>query len=409
MLTGDSFFHLAGVRRRAARAEPVRRGSGGLPDRPGRRRVRVPVRDPRQLPGRQRPRPGRVRARCGATPSCSPSCASRRPAARARRARRTTPAAAAAWRRSSSPACRSTARTRSASRATASARWPRGRGRRAPKPSLRPLAPHGRPVPLTVAHAAGPRLRREPAGRVRAPELMRALADLDLARGRRRAPRPARCSPCRSARPSSTARTCRCRPTPTSRVALCRPARRPPRATCWSPGRCRTARAASTPASPARCRSGRTRWSSLAGRAGPLGRARRSRHVLLVSAHGGNARRRPRGRRPAARRVPRRVCCIRAALGRRRARRAHRDLAAAGAATPARVRHGPRGAGDTRADPRAAARAAQRRGARGQRRTACSATRPGPRAEAGRDAARRRWPRDLVAPTSPPGARRAPR
>ena len=37
------------------------RGPGGLPDRPGRRRVRVPVRDPRQLPGGQCSRARRVR------------------------------------------------------------------------------------------------------------------------------------------------------------------------------------------------------------------------------------------------------------------------------------------------------------------------------------------------------------
>ena len=69
VLTGDSFFHLAALRRGAARAEPVRRRPGRLPDRPGRRRLRLPVRDPRQLPGRQRPRPGRLRrgvARLGA-------------------------------------------------------------------------------------------------------------------------------------------------------------------------------------------------------------------------------------------------------------------------------------------------------------------------------------------------------
>ncbi len=65
-----------GLRRGAARAEPVRRGAGGVPDRPGRRRLRLPVRDPRELPGRQRPLAGRVRRRCGGTRSCSPSCAS---------------------------------------------------------------------------------------------------------------------------------------------------------------------------------------------------------------------------------------------------------------------------------------------------------------------------------------------
>ena len=50
-----------GLRRGAAGAEPVRGRAGGVPDRPGRRRLRVPVRDPRELPGRQRPLAGRVR------------------------------------------------------------------------------------------------------------------------------------------------------------------------------------------------------------------------------------------------------------------------------------------------------------------------------------------------------------
>ena len=115
VLTGDSFFHLSALRRGAARAEPVRRRPGGLPGRPGRRRLRLPVRDPRPVPGRQRrATPGGLRRGVEALASCSPSCAARRPAAPAPRARRTTPAGAAAWRRSSSPACRSTAPTRSA-------------------------------------------------------------------------------------------------------------------------------------------------------------------------------------------------------------------------------------------------------------------------------------------------------
>ena len=89
-----------------ARAEPVRGRPGGLPDRPGRRRVRLPVRDPRQLPRRQRPVAGRVRRRLadlGAVPLAAGAAVCgrlRRPAAR------TTPAAAAAWQRSSSPGCR---------------------------------------------------------------------------------------------------------------------------------------------------------------------------------------------------------------------------------------------------------------------------------------------------------------
>ena len=45
------------VRRITARAEPVRRRSGGLPDRPGGRRLRLPVRHPRVVPGRKRPQP----------------------------------------------------------------------------------------------------------------------------------------------------------------------------------------------------------------------------------------------------------------------------------------------------------------------------------------------------------------
>ena len=51
-----------GVRRGAARAEPLRRRAGGLPDRPRRRRLRLPVRHPRELPRRQRPRRGRLPA-----------------------------------------------------------------------------------------------------------------------------------------------------------------------------------------------------------------------------------------------------------------------------------------------------------------------------------------------------------
>ena len=108
------------LRRSAAGAQPLRRRTRRLPDRPDRRRLRLPVRDPRRVPGRQRPRPAAASPRCGASPSCSRSCAGRRAAAPACPARSTTPAAAAAWPRSSSPGCRSTARTRSARSATAS-------------------------------------------------------------------------------------------------------------------------------------------------------------------------------------------------------------------------------------------------------------------------------------------------
>ena len=46
VLTGDSFFHLAGYGAGAAGAQHVRRRPGRLPDRPRRRRLRLPVRDP---------------------------------------------------------------------------------------------------------------------------------------------------------------------------------------------------------------------------------------------------------------------------------------------------------------------------------------------------------------------------
>ena len=51
------------VRRRAARPEPLRRGTGRVPHRPGRRRVRLPVRHPRELPGRQCAQRRRIRRR----------------------------------------------------------------------------------------------------------------------------------------------------------------------------------------------------------------------------------------------------------------------------------------------------------------------------------------------------------
>ena len=67
VLTGDSFFHLSAYGAGAARAEPVRRRPRGLPDRPGRRRVRLPVRDPRRVPRRQRPRRRAASPRSGGT------------------------------------------------------------------------------------------------------------------------------------------------------------------------------------------------------------------------------------------------------------------------------------------------------------------------------------------------------
>ncbi len=75
VLTGDSFFHLnalgASTGGEPARPEHVRRRPDRVPHRPGRRRLRLPVRDPRRVPRRQRPRRGAASPRCGGNPSCS--------------------------------------------------------------------------------------------------------------------------------------------------------------------------------------------------------------------------------------------------------------------------------------------------------------------------------------------------
>ena len=221
------------VRRGAARAQPVRRGPGGVPDRPGRRRVRLPVRHPRQLPGRQRPRPGRVRAACGSTPSCSPGCASRRPAGPASPARRI-------------DACRGGCMAAKFFTGLPldgpDPECVKGHGERALATGTVPPRPSGdhshrtsarRPVPLTLG-------RRPPvtacdsnplagftAGTLR-PACGWLTSPHPMPAGR---PRPVRCSRCRSAPPSSTARTCRCPPTATSRWR-CATGSRPPAATC---------------------------------------------------------------------------------------------------------------------------------------------------------------------------------
>ena len=180
VLTGDSFFHLAALRRRAARAEPVRGGPGGLPDRPGRRRLRLPVRHPRRTSW---PATSAIAGGFATVWRESELFAGPAPAADRRRlprrARPTTPAAAGAWRPSSSPGCRWTARTPSASRATASARWRRRRRRGARAAAVRrPLAPLRAVRHPAAVHArcrsrsagdrrdAGPGVRREPAGRL---------------------------------------------------------------------------------------------------------------------------------------------------------------------------------------------------------------------------------------------------
>src|SRR5690606_24008234 len=70
-----------GLRGAAAGAEPVRRRAGGVPHRPGRRRVRLPVRDPRRVPRGQHPAAGRVHpdlARVRALPGPAPATERRR-------------------------------------------------------------------------------------------------------------------------------------------------------------------------------------------------------------------------------------------------------------------------------------------------------------------------------------------
>ena len=153
VLTGDSFFHLNALGEAAARPQHVRCRARRVPHRPDRRRVRLPVRDPRRVQGRLGPRRGRVRPASGSTATCSPSSASRSPPVRARRAAATTPARAAAWRPSSSPACRSTGPTPNASAATARLaarrrrrRWRRGRRWTTPSPPGRRAGA----VPVTI-------------------------------------------------------------------------------------------------------------------------------------------------------------------------------------------------------------------------------------------------------------------
>ena len=60
VLTGDSFFHLNALGESAARAEHVRCRARRVPDRPDRRRLRLPVRHPRRVQGRLGPRRRRL-------------------------------------------------------------------------------------------------------------------------------------------------------------------------------------------------------------------------------------------------------------------------------------------------------------------------------------------------------------
>ena len=105
------------VGRDAAGPEHVRGRTSRVPDRPDRRCLRLPVRDPRSVQGRIGARPWRLRQRVEAQRLVPSSCAHRNPQEPAPAAAATTPARAGAWQPSSSPACRSTAPTPSASTA----------------------------------------------------------------------------------------------------------------------------------------------------------------------------------------------------------------------------------------------------------------------------------------------------
>ncbi len=155
VLTGDSFFHLSaygealpglnlcGAGRVVCLVDPV----GDVYACPFAIHDRFKAGNVRSAPGLG----ATASTRCGSTPSCSASCATRRPAARARSARPTTPAGVAAWRPSSSPGCRWTGPTRSACKGNAAARRrqvasPAGARRTTPTPG--PV--RNAPVPLTL-------------------------------------------------------------------------------------------------------------------------------------------------------------------------------------------------------------------------------------------------------------------
>ena len=144
VLTGDSFFHLAGF------GDPL----PGL-NLCGAGRVVClvdPVGDVYACPFAIHDEflAGNVRspggfAGCGATPTCSPSSVDPRVRVRAARVGTTTPAAAGAWRQSSSPASLSMGPTPNASWVMASVRLPPvGRARSPSPPSIIHTAPAGR-------------------------------------------------------------------------------------------------------------------------------------------------------------------------------------------------------------------------------------------------------------------------
>ena len=141
---------------------------------PDRRRLRLPVRDPRPVQGRVGARPRRVRRGVEAQRPVRSSCAHRNPPAPAPVAAATTPARADAWPPSSSPACRSTGPTRSASTATPTPRSAPCAVELTPRPSLDHSPRPSRTLSL-LEHA-----ERAPSDKVRAAVRLRITAALAL-------------------------------------------------------------------------------------------------------------------------------------------------------------------------------------------------------------------------------------
>ncbi len=142
VLTGDSFFHLSGLGEPGALSGLNMCGAGRV----------VCLIDPvgdvyacpfaihdRFLAGNMSVRQalGPASTTCGRTHRCSGSCASRSRPVPAEAADITTAAGADAWRRSSSPVCRSTAPIRNAFRAMARRPWPKSATSLAPRETTR--------------------------------------------------------------------------------------------------------------------------------------------------------------------------------------------------------------------------------------------------------------------------------
>ncbi|AFC50732.1 radical SAM domain-containing protein [Mycobacterium intracellulare MOTT-02] len=136
VLTGDSFFHLAPLGQSGALAGLNMCGAGRVVCLIDPSATCTPARSPSMTASWPETccRTAALTT-CGRTPRCSASCANRSRRAPAAVAGITTAAGAAAWRPSSSPACRWTGRTPNASRATARRRWRTTARRRAPGPT----------------------------------------------------------------------------------------------------------------------------------------------------------------------------------------------------------------------------------------------------------------------------------